>query len=285
MAAGTGGDFKMAVGKDRIGIDIGNRMSPEKALDWAIANDIRYIDVSFDREQELLKGGAGDRLKAVRARLEKSGVHMGLHPASAVNAAELNAYVSEGADAYFDAYIGATAAIGAEWLIVHGGYHFTSDKPARLKAATERLKRMSATAEKAGVVLLLENHNPEPPHAEVRYLAHDLEECQHFFSNLNSPNLRWAFTVNHAHLLPGVGIKKFLAGLDLGRCGEVRIADCRGTIEEHLRIGEGTIDFVEMFSLIEGGGYRGHYMQGYTTLEEMLADRDLLVSLAAKAAV
>jgi sugar phosphate isomerase/epimerase len=274
--------MQMAVGKDRIGIDIGNRLSPEEAIAWAVKNDIHYIDVSFDRDQQLLRDGAG-RLSAVRSKLEKSGVHMGLHPASAVNAAEINAFVSDAADEYFRAYIAATKNVGAEWLIVHGGYHFTSDKAARLKAATERLKRMSAIAEREGVTLLLENHNPEPPHAEVRYLAHDLEECQHFFRNLDSPNLRWAFTVNHAHLLP-IGIKAFLAGMDLSRCGEVRIADCRGTIEEHLRIGEGTIDFVEMFSLIEGGGYRGHYMQGYTTLDEMLADRDLLVALAARAA-
>ena len=273
----------MSVGKDRIGIDIGNRMSPEDSIAWAVKNDIRTIDISFDRDQALLRDPGAERLRKVKALIEKTGIHVGLHPASAVNCAEINAFVSEGADAYFDAYIAATRASGAEWLIVHGGYHFTSDKKLRLDAATERLKRMSATAEKAGVVLLLENHNPEPPHAEVRYLAHDLEECQHFFSHLTSTNLRWSFTVNHAHLLPGVGIKGFLAGMDLSRCGEVRLADCRGTIEEHLNIGEGTIDFVEMFSLIEGGGYRGHYMQGYTTLEEMLADRDRLVSLAAKA--
>jgi hypothetical protein len=39
-----------------------------------------------------------------------------------------------------------------------------------------------------------------------------------------------------------------------------------------------------MFSLIESGGYRGHYMQGYGSLDDMLADRDLLVARAAKAA-
>jgi sugar phosphate isomerase/epimerase len=272
----------MTVGKDRIGIDIGNRLSPEDALAWAIQNDIRYIDVSFDKDHALLRNGA-PRLHAVRSQLEKNGIHLGLHTASAVNAAETSAFVSEAADEYFEAYIAAAKHVGAEWVIVHGGYHFTSDKPARLKAATDRLKRISAVAEREGVTLLLENHNPEPPHAEVRYLAHDLEECQHFFSNLDSPNLRWAFTVNHAHILP-IGIEGFLAGMDLSRCGEVRIADCRGTIEEHLRIGKGTIDFPRMFSLIESGGYRGHYMQGYGSLDDMLADRDLLVARAAKAA-
>lgn len=271
----------MTVTKDRIGIDIGNRLTPEDSLDWASRNGVRLINIALDKDHSLLRDGA-DRLKSVRRKAESADVVIGLHTLSAVNAAETSAFVSEAADEYFAAYIRAARDIGAHLLIVHGGYHFTSDKSARLKAATERLKRMCDTAERENVVLLLENHNPEPQHAEVRYLAHDLEECQHFFSKLSSPNLRGAFTVNHAHMLP-IGIKGFIEGMDLGRCGEVRLADNHGKYEEHLRIGEGTIDFVEMFSLIEGGGYRGHYMQGYTTLDDMLGDRDLLVSLAEQA--
>jgi sugar phosphate isomerase/epimerase len=271
----------MTVTKDRIGIDIGNRLSPEDSIDWASRNGVRLINIALDKDHSLLRNGK-DRLTAVRQKAEGAGVTIGLHTLSAVNAAETSAFVSEATDAYFDAYIAAARNIGADLLIVHGGYHFTGDKPARLKAATERLKRMCARAERENVILLLENHNPEPPHAEIRYLAHDLEECQHFFGNLSSPNLRWAFTVNHAHMLP-IGIKGFLDGMDLGYCGEVRLADNHGRYEEHLPIGEGNIDFVEMFSLIEGSGYRGHYMQAYATLDDMLGDRDLLVSLAAKA--
>jgi sugar phosphate isomerase/epimerase len=96
---------------------------------------------------------------------------------------------------------------------------------------------------------------------------------------LHSPALRWSFTVNHAHLLPE-GIEGFLKQMDLKRCGEVRLADCRGAVEEHLRPGEGTIDFPATFALIEGGGYRGHYMQAFGTLDDMLAGRELLARMA-----
>lgn len=272
----------MTISKDRIGIDIGKRLSPEDSVDWAIRNDVRVIDIALDNDHALLRNGA-DRLQRVGRKARDAGITVSLHTLSAVNAAETSAYVSEASDEYFDAYIRAAKEIGARYLIVHGGYHFTSDKPARMRAAIERLKRMTATAEREGVLLLLENHNPEPEHTEVRYMPHDLEESQHFFSAISSPNFGWAFTVNHAHILP-IGIRKFLEGLDLSRCGEVRIADCRGIFEEHLRIGQGTIDFGEVFSLIEGGGYTGPYMLGFTTIEDMLADRDLLVSIAEQSA-
>jgi hypothetical protein len=78
----------------------------------------------------------------------------------------------------------------------------------------------------------LENLNREPEHAEIRYLAHDLEECRQYFGRIQSPALGWAFTVNHAHLVP------------------------------------------------EGGGYRGHYMMAFGSLDDMLRGRDDLLRTA-----
>jgi sugar phosphate isomerase/epimerase len=124
--------------------------------------------------------------------------------------------------------------------------------------------------------------NPEPADAEVKYLGHDLEECHYFFGQLQSPALKWSYTVNHAHILP-IGIEGFTKAMDLSRCGQVRVADCRGTVEEHLPIGEGTIDFPAMYALIEGSGFTGPYIQGYTTLDDMLKGRDTLVAIAGRA--
>jgi len=88
--------------------------------------------------------------------------------------------------------------------------------------------------------------------------------------------------VNHAHIRPN-RIDAFMAGVDLRRCGEVRLADCRGTHEEHLRPGEGTIDFAALFAAVEAGGYRGHYMQAFGSLDDMLEGRETLAALAAGA--
>jgi sugar phosphate isomerase/epimerase len=268
--------------KDRIGIDIGRRLPLEPGVDWAIANGIRHIDICLDADHELLRDGA-KRLGAAQARLVEAGIVPGLHTLSAVNVAEGSPYISEATDEYLKAYVRAAQQFGAKWIVVHAGYHFTGDKKVRMESALERLKRISDYAERQGVMLLLENMNPEPADAEVKYLAHDLEECHYFFGRLDSPNLRWSFTVNHAHILP-VGIEGFLDQMDIERCGEVRIADCRGTVEEHLRIGEGTIDFPAMFALLEGRGYRGHYMLAYTTLDDMKVDREKLAAMAAMAA-
>ena len=265
---------------DRIGVDINQKLTLEPAVEWALEHNVPFIDLCLDQTPELLHAGSS-RLATARKKLEKAGIRLGLHTLSAVNIAETSPFVTRAADEYLAAYIDAAKRLGAGWIVVHGGYHFGPDKPQRMDAAVARIARAAKLAERKQVRLLLENLNPEPEQAEVHYLASDLEECRHFFERLDSPALGWSFTVNHAHIRPN-RIDAFVASLGMERCGEVRLADCRGTHEEHLRPGEGTIDFPAMFAAIEASGYRGHYMQAFGSLDDMLVGRAALSALAEK---
>jgi sugar phosphate isomerase/epimerase len=182
-------------------------------------------------------------------------------------------------DQYLRTYVDLARRLKAGWIVVHAGYHFTSDYESRKQAALDRLRRAAEYAGKQGVRLLLENMNREPDDAEIRYLGYDLGECRYYFDAIDSRHLGWAYTVNHAHMLPE-GIAGFTRAFDLARCGEVRLADNRGAKEEHLRPGEGTIDFRAMFDAIEGAGYRGHYMLAFGSIEDMKDGREYLVRLA-----
>jgi sugar phosphate isomerase/epimerase len=265
--------------KDRIGVDINQKLPLEHAVEWTVKHKVPYIDLCLDQTPELLGKGQTKRESAARKSLEKNGTKLGLHTLSAVNIAETSPFVSKAADDYLAAYIDAAKRLGAQWIVVHGGYHFGSDKRARMDAAVARIAKAAKLAERKRVKLLLENLNPEPEQAEVHYLANDLEECKYYFDRLDSPALGWSFTVNHAHIRPN-RVDEFMKKLDLERCGEVRLADCRGTHEEHLRPGEGNLDFRAMFAALEKSGYRGHYMQAFGSLEDMLKGRDTLARLA-----
>ena len=60
----------------------------------------------------------------------------------------------------------------------------------------------------------------------------NLEDTQEYFEQIQSPNLRWSFTINHAHFDP-IGIKGFVEGIDLSLCEEVRVVDNNGEYEIH----------------------------------------------------
>jgi sugar phosphate isomerase/epimerase len=274
------GDRGVAMGlRERIGIDFGGKMRIEDALVWAAANEVFYADVCVDHAPNAIETFDAARISEVRLLQERHGIRLGLHTLSAVNVAETSPFLRDAVDQYLRAYVDLAQRLDAGWIVVHAGYHFTSDYESRKQAALDRLQRVAEYAGTQGVRLLLENMNREPDDAEVRYLCYDVSECRYYLDGIRSAHLGWAYTVNHAHMLPE-GISGFTRAFDLARCGEVRVADNRGDKEEHLRPGEGTIDFEAMFDTIEGAGYRGHYMLAFGSIEDMRQGREYLVALA-----
>jgi sugar phosphate isomerase/epimerase len=67
--------------------------------------------------------------------------------------------------------------------------------------------------------------------------------------------------------------------------GEVRVADCWGTKEEHLKPGQGNIDFAGMFRKLDALGYRGHFTTAFGSLEDMIEGREYLAREGQKAGV
>ena len=118
--------------RDRIGIDVGQRLRIEDAIERAAAGGVRYIDIQLDTAADAVTSIDDMRAEGVRRALQRHGIHLGLHTLSAVNVAEYSPYVSDAVDRYLRAYIDIYQKLGAEWIVVHAGYHFTSDKEMRM---------------------------------------------------------------------------------------------------------------------------------------------------------
>jgi len=270
---------------DRIGVDLGRRMRLEDAIGWAAARDVRFIDIQLDVGENAFTTFDAARAAGVRDACAHAGVHLGLHTNSAVNVAEYAPLLSEATDAYLRAYVEIAPSLGAEWIVVHAGYHFTSDRDQRMQAGLERLQRLADHAEKHGARILLENLNKEPDLAEVHYLAHTTEEWRFYYERIQSPAFGLSFTANHAHLVPE-GVPGFVDAIPWPRVSQVRLADCfRNGHEEHLLPGQGDFDFGDMFHRIEAKGFVGHYMNAFGTAEDMHAARAGLVEAARRAGV
>jgi sugar phosphate isomerase/epimerase len=270
--------------KDRIGVDLGRRIALEDGVAWAAKNQVYYFDAQTDIAPNAMESFDDARCGRIADACAQHGLHLGLHTLSGVNIAEVSPFLRDAADQYLRTYIDLAQRLKAEWVVVHGGYHFTSDVAMRKQASIDRLKRAVEYAEKKGVLLVLENLNGEPERAEVHYMPDNLEDTVLYFDKIRSPNLKWAFTINHAHY-DRVGIKGFVDGMDMGRCEEVRVADNNGLYELHMHPGTGTVDFVDMFRRIEATGFKGHYMCGWGTIDQMLEGRDYLVDRAREAGI
>ena len=270
--------------RDRIGIDIGRRLSAEDAISWAAANEVSYFDIQCDIAPNEMERFDPVVCAAIRDACAANNLHLGLHTLSAMNTAEIAPFLRDAADEYLRGYIDLARQMAAEWVVVHGGYHFTGDAGLRRAASIDRLKRATGYAEEQGVLLLLENLNGEPDLAEVHYMPDTMADTIAWFEAIPSENLKWAFTINHAHY-DNDGIAGWIDGMDMRRCGEVRVADNNGEYELHMHPGTGTVDFVDMFRRLEAAGFTGHYMCGWGTLQDMLDGREYLVQRARDAGV
>ncbi len=262
--------------RDRIGYDAG--ATPlEEALETAASHAFHYLNFNADQGPNRLDNWDETRSASVVAAARRHDITLTLHTASSVNVAEFSPYVAEAVDRYLEGNIDLARRLGGHGVVVHGGYHFSSAREERMTASLERLRRATGYAEQAGVTLLLENLNFEPEAAEIHYLAHNVAECRYYFDAISSDRFGWAFTVNHAHLVPE-GIDGFLDAFGLSRIGEVRLADNSGDREVHLNPGEGNIDFQAVFRRLESSGYRGFYTMAFGDLAARLAARELFSS-------
>ena len=270
---------------ERIGVDIGRKMRLEEAIDWAAEHAVRHIDIQLDTGANAFTRFDDARCAGIRAACADKGVRLGLHTLSAVNVAEYSPLLSEAVDAYMRAYIDIAPRLGAEWIVVHAGYHFTDDVEMRMQAGLDRLERMVAYAETKGAKLLLENLNKEPDDAEVHYLAHTVAEWRYYYDRITSPAFALSFTANHAHLLPE-GVAGFVDAIPMERVEEVRLADCfRLGKEVHLVPGEGDFDFADLFKRVEAAGFTGVYTNAFGSVDDMNAARRRFVEEARAAGV
>jgi sugar phosphate isomerase/epimerase len=269
-----------AIPSDRIGVDVGRKLPLEDAVDWAGRHGVGIIDIQLDTGANVVTSFDAARAHAIRRSCDHHEISLGLHTLSAVNVAEYAPLVADAVDAYLRAYVDAAVLLGAEWIVVHAGFHFSADVPPRMQAALDRLRRVADYADHKSVLLLLENLNKEPPDAEVHYLAHTIEEWRWFYEKLDSPALQLSFTANHAHLVPE-GVGGFMEAMPLPRVREVRLADCfRNGVEEHLVPGQGDFDFAGLFRALEARGYAGHYMNAFGSLTDMLSARERFAGIS-----
>ena len=166
---------------------------------------------------------------------------------------------------------------------MHAGMHFSERIDIRTRASLEHIARAVRRAERLGVTLLLENMNRGPAEAEVHYIGCTSAELRPFFDAIASPNLRWAFSANHAHL-SDEDWTGFLDTLGSSRLGIVMMADCHGTVEEHLPPGQGNLDFGAIVARLERAGYDGPYFLTFGPRPALLAGRDHVIARAASAA-
>jgi sugar phosphate isomerase/epimerase len=235
-------------------------------LEFGCQNPVNFPQ-TFDRE----------RIRRVRRLMERSQVRCGLHSASFVNSAEIMPKVRKAAEEHLKEYIDLAAALQCEYLVIHCGFHFSVYLETVWAALCETFARAVEYAERRRVPLVIENMNRLPADSEFQYLGVTVEEFTDLFRRIRSPYLGLALDVAHCHLLPG-GVARFVRSFP-DRIQAVQLSDNHGTVDQHLTIGEGTVDFARVLHLLRGIHFSGPLIIELTDISKKLRSQQRLLRL------
>lgn len=158
-------------------------------------------------------------------------------------------------------------------IVVHGGYYgwiYDFDPDKWLEPARRTFLEVAETAEEKGVDLFLENVFDEAPEHLLR-----LKRA------VGSKRLGFCFDAGHATLFSGLPVHKWVEafGPDLR---ELHLHDNRGQRDDHLPVGEGTINFRGVLhAALDAGSSpiltiephrREHFHRGLSALRALLAE-------------
>ena len=267
-------------------------LAAENYLEMARDHGFDWIDISGSSPGNFPENFDPARVKALRSRLEEYGLGCGIHTASYVNTAEIFEPIRQGVVQHFKDFIDLAHGLGARYLIIHCGVYFRQFRPRVEECLVETLKEAAGYAERWGVPLLVENMNRIPQtlagkpwdlsfeQPEVSYLGITVEELSEIYQKVNSPLLGFSLNVAHAHIIES-GFLPFLKAFG-DKLGNVQVSDNNGITDEHLPIGEGTVDFVGLMQQLKKMNYQGTLSLSVAK-ERVLECKDRLQKILASA--
>lgn len=193
-------------------------------------------------------------------------------PFSDVNIASLNESIRETSVIELIRTINIAAELNIKTVTFHPGLYSFVVKGFEEKSianAKKSLRTIDRMAQECGVRMCLENM-PSMPVA----LGHTVEEMNRLLEGTNLPvciDLGHAFTCNQ--------LDEMVEAFE-GRVFNIHIHDNDGSMDQHLTIGEGKIDFESILPRL--GSYSGRYIIESKSLESATDSRDRLMELSSR---
>lgn len=156
------------------------------------------------------------------------------------------------------ANIRVAAELGAVGIVLNCGATIERARDGfsdHVRRVGDAIGNLAPDAEAAGVRLMI-----EAPHKSK--LCRDADEALALLRACGHPNVRLILDINHHHAA-GWKPAQVVAALGAANIGIVHLRDAAGR-DNRFPLGAGEIDFRELFSALENGGYAGRYAFEFT---------------------
>ncbi len=207
----------------------------------------RFLDRKINPEVyidgDALDCARGADLRMIREAFEKNSLTVTMHgPYLNINPGSSDEAVRASTEKRYERVFEVVEDLRPRNIVLHAGYHerkFLGDSGFWLEQSMKTWPRFVKEAERVGTVIAAENIFEKTP-STLKTLADEI----------GSPNFRVCIDSGHLSVFSSVAVEDWF--VELGPyMAEVHLHDNNGVADDHLPIGEGSIDFKMYFSLIE----------------------------------
>ena len=189
--------------------------------------------------------------RAITQALEANGMGVVCHLPTFVSTADLTESIRQASVAEMLRSLEAAADLGASKVVLHpsmaGGMGAFVLETVR-EYAHDFLAQVVDAAGRLGLLVCLENMFPQ------NRLGVEPDDFEAIFETF--PSLMMTLDTGHAHIgEKGRRRLRSLADRFGPRIGHLHISDNRGVSDDHLAVGQGTIDFADLVARLEKAGY------------------------------
>jgi len=200
------------------------------------------INVELGLEAEQLDGVSGAEFRAVAERLHQKGCRITLHgPFWDLCPGSSDSLIRKVSQFRFHQLFDLVEIFHPAQVVCHTGFdprHHGSDCTSYLERSLAVWEPVVGRAEASRVPLLLENVWEYGPELHCK-----------LFAALRSPYFRFCLYVGHQHSFSTTPLLKWVDALG-ELLAEIHVHDNCGSQDEHLPVGQGTIDFKSLFMVL-----------------------------------
>lgn len=234
----------------------------EYYFDYILSHDIRHLEIDLKKKHSLLNTFTSGRIAAIREFSHKNGISLSLHPPFNMNLCSWSPWVRRYYISYLEKCIRLAYELQAGYVTLHlGNFHRSAAWSSPRQQALERLVKVLAkllpVSEANRVCLALENVVPIPPQVGFAFLGDNLDDFLFIFSCLESAYLKLCLDIGHAHTAEGpLAYVEKLGARIIG----AHFHDNRGSHDEHLDVGKGTVPWEALVAALGKIDFYGPYV-------------------------
>lgn len=249
----------------------------EEMFEVANQSGISHIEIDLIKEHSYVETFSAKRISDINKLAKKYKISVSLHIPYTINPSDTIPMIRNANVEYFKKCILLAHKLNATHITTHIGY--CNGLPSwdwMRKQALDRLvlslSEVLPICKKYKVYLALENVNPMPKDSEFFYLGDNISDLEYLYNQLKSPFLKLCLDTGHANTNEGPVqyLKKFGDKLV-----SIHVHDNKGKYDEHLAIGEGTIDWKNFANELKKMKFSGPFVSEVFSRTPQEAREDL----------